>query len=295
MNPPGKSILSQPDQEQDINATTLSGESGLFRSGYIFLHRRILDNPIWHQLPAEWLKVWIGILLRANFRPTKWWDGHRQVDIPAGAFVTSIQSLANFCKCTPKQIRGSLEYLERANMVARQRASQYSIITVSNWETYQTLRGAEGIDGGMDEGTVRAYTRAIRGQAEGKRRATEEEGNKAIREEGTPPSLDFHDWLERQYARHPKKRDKGLAERYAVESFEAGKFTLDEFERVHKLMCASEDWIWKNGAKAPTLAQWILDEGWRYPPVDEQATPPSSGGYMSADEYERRFPVGGAK
>lgn len=88
----------------------------------------------------------------------------------------------------------------------------------------------------------------------------------------TPPPLqpgfDFHGWLECQYARHPKKRDKGIATRYASESFAAGKFTLEEFESVHIAMCATDGWRWKDGAGAPTLAQWILDEGWRYPPAE---------------------------
>jgi hypothetical protein len=98
----------------------------------------------------------------------------------------------------------------------------------------------------------------------------------------TPPPIntgldgfDFHGWFERQYARHPKKKDKGVAVRYAAESI-FRSFQPDEFERVHALMCDSESWRWKNGAAAPSLAEWILDEGWKYPPPPESTAQKSA-------------------
>ena len=94
---------------------------------------------------------------------------------------------------------------------------------------------------------------------------------------------DFADWFERQYARHPVKRDKGLAERAALAHFEREEFTLEGFERVHSAWCRTELWRWKQGAKAPTLAQWIEDEGYRYMPPDEGGTegPEEPPGHMN--------------
>lgn len=85
---------------------------------------------------------------------------------------------------------------------------------------------------------------------------------------------DFTDWFERQYQRHPKKKNRGAAERFAVEAFSAGSFTLDGFERAHVIWCESDEWAWKNGAAAPPLDQWIVDKSYNYLP--KSYTPPAA-------------------
>ena len=84
----------------------------------------------------------------------------------------------------------------------------------------------------------------------------------------------FEDWFERQYARHPNKKDKTPAARVAADHFSQGRFVLDEFERRHVAWCATETWQWKNGARAPTFGQWVTDEGYRYDaPVESVSSP----------------------
>jgi hypothetical protein len=80
-------------------------------------------------------------------------------------------------------------------------------------------------------------------------------------------SFEIRDWFERQYARHPKKADRVLAEQQISEAIRLGKITMADCERVHIAWCESEEWRWKNGAKVKqTYAQWITDEGYRYMP-----------------------------
>ncbi len=82
-----------------------------------------------------------------------------------------------------------------------------------------------------------------------------------------PPQLTqspgAHDWFEEMYTRHPKKKDRGLAEQNLSEVAVNG-FDRREFDRVHILWCA--EWAKDKPQFAPTLAQWILDQGWKYPP-----------------------------
>jgi uncharacterized protein YdaU (DUF1376 family) len=94
-------------------------------------------------------------------------------------------------------------------------------------------------------------------------------------EKGSGEGLDVEDWFERIYSRHPKKGDKHLAQQYAVEALGGGRIDPALFERRHAAWCASEEWTWKNGARAPKLAQWILDEGWLYEPPGGSAEPTS--------------------
>jgi hypothetical protein len=83
------------------------------------------------------------------------------------------------------------------------------------------------------------------------------------------------DFTERLYGFSQKRRDRILAESAIVEAFTGGKIgddgvPLAEVERRWKAQNATEDWRWKNGAKAQTLAQWITDGNYRYEVGQEQ-------------------------
>jgi hypothetical protein len=68
------------------------------------------------------------------------------------------------------------------------------------------------------------------------------------------------EWFEEVYKRHPKKKDRSLASHYLSQL----TVLRLEFDRVHLLWC--EEWSKDKPQFAPSLAQWILDQGWRYPP-----------------------------
>jgi hypothetical protein len=72
--------------------------------------------------------------------------------------------------------------------------------------------------------------------------------------------LSAEDWFEEIYKRHPKKKDRNIAAQY-LSQISASR---EEFDRGHQLWC--EEWSKDKPQFAPSLAQWILDQGWRYPP-----------------------------
>lgn len=143
--------------------------------GYIKLWRRFGNSPIWTSVPPAWTHIAIGILLKANWKTAKWWDGRREVEIPAGSFVTSASKMCAFCRCSRHQYRRCISYLSDVHFLASERTNRYELITVLNWDTYQSESGSGG--------QVRGQERASRGPAEGQPRATIEEGKKGRREE----------------------------------------------------------------------------------------------------------------
>lgn len=97
------------------------------------------------------------------------------------------------------------------------------------------------------------------------------------------PSLegfDLNEWSDSLIAAHPNKKQTGIvAPRLSEISEVINPAWRAEFERVHKIWCRTELWNWKEGAKCPTLAEWIVDRGWKYlPPVSAS---PKSNGSMS--------------
>lgn len=105
--------------------------------GYIKVWRSLAEHPLWTKVPDAWLRVALGILLRANWKPAKWDDGERQIDIPAGTFVTSRPRMTEFCRVSDQQYRDALTFLERTTFITVTRTRRYHCITVVNWDTYQ--------------------------------------------------------------------------------------------------------------------------------------------------------------
>lgn len=76
-------------------------------------------------------------------------------------------------------------------------------------------------------------------------------------------------FFEERYTRHPKKRDRVLAEHamseiHGIESREV----QDKFRHGHEAWLATDDYQWKGGAKCPSFAAFITDRTWQYPPPE---------------------------
>lgn len=90
-------------------------------------------------------------------------------------------------------------------------------------------------------------------------------------------ALPLDEFIEERWARHPaaKRRDRGLAEMVIAEI--PGIVTLAvqaAYRNGHESHIASEDWQWRDGVKAQTLADFSRDGNWKYPapkpPASEQ-------------------------
>ena len=112
--------------------------------GYIKLHRQIKNTSIWSD--SNKLKLWIMCLIKAAHCKQNFVIGEQIVELEAGQFVTGRSMLeAEFNKdVTPKKrVNGLtlfrwLELFENAQMLNIKKTNKCSIITVLNWDKYQT-------------------------------------------------------------------------------------------------------------------------------------------------------------
>lgn len=120
--------------------------------GFIVLYRKFLDWEWFNDINT--CHLFLYFLLRANYQDTQW----RGITVKKGQFITSYTKLSEETGLTYKQVRLSLDKLKRTGEVAHEGQSQYSIITVNNWDKYQIEGQTEG-------------------QTEGRRRATNKKDN----------------------------------------------------------------------------------------------------------------------
>lgn len=125
--------------------------------GYIKLFRQMIAWE-WY-LDANVKCLFIHCLLKANWEDKNF----KGKVIPRGAFLTSYDKLSKELKLTVKQIRTALGKLNKTNEVASHKMLNGTLITVLNYESYQS------------EGKQDGSRRADEGQTKGRRRATTKE------------------------------------------------------------------------------------------------------------------------
>jgi hypothetical protein len=159
--------------------------------GHIKLHRSLLLHPLTHQLPAEWFRVWVVVLLRASWKGSRWWDGTKEIDILAGSFVTSLKNLAKASGATIQQVRGALNYFETTRMVTRETTNHHTKVIVTNWETYQ---GSRTPDNTPDNTTGNISTTSQQQVNNNSRRSLRTEVSSTDVDELIPANAKMPDW-----------------------------------------------------------------------------------------------------
>lgn len=104
-------------------------------TGWICLHRKLLDNPICEK--ADYLAVWVHLLLMANHKETTFiWNNKKQT-LKAGQLLTGRKRLSKKTGVAESQVYKILKYLELEQQIEQQKTTKYTIITIVNWGMYQ--------------------------------------------------------------------------------------------------------------------------------------------------------------
>ena len=129
--------------------------------GFVKIDRKILNWEWWDDVNV--FRLFVTILLLANWED-KSWHGR---EIKRGQLFTSISSLSKKSGLTVKQTRLALNKLIRTHEVAIERASNGTLLTVVNYDVYQSDK--------RKRANKRTNNRANEGQTKGKRGATTKE------------------------------------------------------------------------------------------------------------------------
>ena len=97
---------------------------------FIQLHKKICEWEWYTDVPT--CKLFFHILLKCNYKEAKW----RGIEVKPWDFITSFDHLASETGLSVRQVRTALEHLESTWEVTKQSTSQYTILTLNNWSTY---------------------------------------------------------------------------------------------------------------------------------------------------------------
>ena len=106
-------------------------------SGWIKLHRSITQSWVWSDKPYTKGQAWIDILMMVNHTDTKILVGNEIVDVERGQKLWSILEMSKRWGWSRKKVSNFLNRLETDSMLAQNRTSKYTMVTVVNYDLYQ--------------------------------------------------------------------------------------------------------------------------------------------------------------
>jgi len=104
--------------------------------GWVKLHRKLLENPLIKE--PRLLQVLVYLLLKASHQETKIIWNEEELILKPGQVITGREKANKDLKLKSKMFDRKLKILENIGIVTRQVTNRFSIITIVNWEEYQS-------------------------------------------------------------------------------------------------------------------------------------------------------------
>lgn len=124
--------------------------------GWISLHRKILENPIFQK--AELLQLFIYCILKANHKPNRIVFNGKEMVVGRGQFITGRDALSREIKAKSTTTWKRLKVLENLQILNIKSNNKFSLVTVVNYGFYQS--NLEESDSKSDnKGTTREQQR----------------------------------------------------------------------------------------------------------------------------------------
>jgi hypothetical protein len=109
-------------------------------TGWIKLHRELIDKPIWLKSTPEQKSILITLLLMANHQESQWeWQGVK-FEVKPGQFITSLEHIAEKSGkgITVQNVRSSLKkFQDKYQFLTNESTKTGRLITICNWGDYQ--------------------------------------------------------------------------------------------------------------------------------------------------------------
>jgi hypothetical protein len=108
--------------------------------GYIFVHRKIMDSPVFAD---PWLfKIWMWCLFKAAYTPKKVNIGSEIITLERGQFVYGRKKAVEELSDSKNKISESSFYrrtafLEKNGSIVQKSNNRYTLVTVVNYDIYQ--------------------------------------------------------------------------------------------------------------------------------------------------------------
>jgi len=115
------------------------------QEGWIKLYRSSFENRLYFDEPFTRFQAWIDLLLLANHKDGSFFKRGNIVKVPRGTVARSMKELADRWQWSEAKVSRFIQFLESEyiKQVKAQKSNVTTLITILNYDRYQTSEGAE--------------------------------------------------------------------------------------------------------------------------------------------------------
>lgn len=233
-----------------------------------------MDHPVFGREPFTRAMAWCWLIEHAAWRDTIQSVGRHNVRVQRGQIAVAVRYLAEAWQWSKSSVDRFLTRLETGTMIGTHAGTQYSIITICNYDKYQADCDLGGTRVGTGSGTRAGHERDK--EEEGKKGRNLGDRNLFGEEQAKPET---NDGFERWWALVPRKVGKGaarLAFKGALKKAGSIEVLIDGIRRYA---------VSVRDMEARYIAhpgRWLRDERW----LDETSTDASS---QTATAFDREW------
>lgn len=123
--------------------------------GWILLHRKLQENPIWaNDQPFDMRSAWVDLLLMVNHADVETVFDYKPFVVKRGQHLTSVRKLSVRWSWSKDRTLKFLKLLESLGMIRKESNNQRTLITIENYDFYQSQQ-----DTSQDTKRTRVRTR----------------------------------------------------------------------------------------------------------------------------------------
>ena len=119
----------------DASPAALESSFYAMEETYIKLYRGVIDSWVWER--GDHLKIWLYLLLKANYADRKMISGKGTVKVKRGQLLRSLSKIADDCRLSVQNVRTFLDIAEADGALTRQVTQYGTLITICNYSGYQ--------------------------------------------------------------------------------------------------------------------------------------------------------------
>lgn len=116
------------------------GNWGELMSGWIKLHRELIDKAMWKCSTPEQKVILITLLTMASHKENEWEWNNEKYTIQPGQFITSLKSIVekSGLGISIQNVRTALVKFEKYEFLTSKSTNKNRLITITNWGLYQS-------------------------------------------------------------------------------------------------------------------------------------------------------------
>lgn len=194
-------------------------------TGWIKLHRKLQDNPLWSSEPFTRGQAWVDLILLANHEAGYIYVRDHRIDLKRGDVGWSQNRLSNRWQWSRTKVRKFLSDLEKEQQVKQIKSKSYTIIRLINYKDYQKKE---------DKKTTEEQEENKSSTTEEQQKDTNKNEKNVKNEKNIPPEIsDVTGWII-ENKNLPESVSKEIAEEfysfYEMKGWKVGKVKMKDWK-----------------------------------------------------------------